>query len=170
MFAQKHPRLANFTSHRDTSMMEDCATRMSEPHGCNDDMAVVETFKEALKQRVGAERYQMWFTHGVDFASRRGSARTTMLPKLLFCWYEFDGQFALDRIKKNLLRELRGAAMQACGSANVELCLDEPRGADRVAAAWATGRQHRPAAVEPGVAHRQRGSTSFAFQLASLLE
>ncbi len=37
------------------------------------------------------------------------------------------GQFALDRLRKNFLSEIRGAAMQACGSRmDVQLCLDEP--------------------------------------------
>ena len=41
--------------HRETSMMEDCATGMSASHGCNDDTAVVESFKEALIGRVGSD-------------------------------------------------------------------------------------------------------------------
>ena len=49
-------------------MMEDCATSMSAPQGCNDDMGVVESFKEALKGRVGADRFRMWFTHGIEFS------------------------------------------------------------------------------------------------------
>ncbi len=52
-------------------MMEDCATSMSAPHGCNDDTAVVESFKEALIGRVGVDRYRMWFSHGVDRHDRR---------------------------------------------------------------------------------------------------
>ncbi len=60
--------------YRETSMMEDCATSMSAPQGCTDDMAVVESFKEALKGRVGADRYRMWFTHGVGFAVQSRSA------------------------------------------------------------------------------------------------
>ncbi len=109
---------------------------MSAQHGCNDDRAVVENFKEALKQRVGADRYQMWFAHGIDFefdstatqasaseltvAEASGVARGIVMVRVR-------GQFALDRLRKNFLRELRGAAMQVCGSStDVELCLDEP--------------------------------------------
>ena len=108
-------------------MMEDCATRMFASHGCNDDTAVVETFKEALKQRVGADRYQMWFTHGVDFAIAKvsdsvlGSDASSAVVEV-----RVNGQFALDRLQNNWMRELRGAAMQACGSADVKLCLDQP--------------------------------------------
>ncbi len=111
-------------------MMEDCATRMSVPHGCNDDTDVVESFKEALKQRVGAERYQMWFTHGVDFMvhtdQRSADSDTFNQQPDAIVTVKVRGQFALDRIKNNLLRELRGAAMQAYGSAEVALCLDQP--------------------------------------------
>jgi chromosomal replication initiator protein len=88
---------------------------MSGPHGCNDNKDVVETFKEALIQRVGAERYQMWFTHGVEF--KHGPDRMMV---------HVHGQFALERIKKHWLRELRGAALIACGAADIELRLDQP--------------------------------------------
>ena len=129
-------------------MMEDCATSMSAPQGCTDDMAVVESFKEALKGRVGADRYRMWFTHGVGFALQSKFAsldrnmiggvgaesgaitetvcgdRSSVQPMLIV---SVRGQFALDRLKKNFLSEIRGAAMQACGSRmDVQICLDEP--------------------------------------------
>ncbi|WP_372720853.1 DnaA ATPase domain-containing protein [Novipirellula sp.] len=55
-------------------MKEDCATGMSAPHGCIDDKVVVETFKEALKERIGADRFRMWFTHGVAFAVQATAA------------------------------------------------------------------------------------------------
>jgi chromosomal replication initiator protein len=113
--------------HRETSMREDCATSMSASHGCNDDTEVVRSLKEALKQRVGADRYQMWFSQGVDFsidsqncADANGINRSTVFLRVR-------GQFALDRLRKNFLREIRGAAMQASGSSmDVEFCLDEP--------------------------------------------
>ena len=156
--------------HRETSMMEDCATSMSAQHGCTDDMAVVENLKEALKQRVGAERYQMWFANGVKFdfdsagaqriddsgpvsdddasdddasdddasdddasdddaqrgaTSRHAASADETLPGVVMV--RVRGQFALDRLRKNFLRELRGAVMQVCGSlTDVELCLDQP--------------------------------------------
>jgi chromosomal replication initiator protein len=131
VFDQKDPCPSNFIPDRETSMMEDCATRMSEPHGCNDDTAVVESFKEALKQRVGVERYQMWFTHGIDFQVRENgdvdeSVTIGTDARSSVVMVRVRGQFALDRIKNNMLRELRGAAMQACGCGDVELCLDQP--------------------------------------------
>ena len=123
-------------------MMEDCATSMSAPQGCTDNKAVVDSFKEALKGRVGADRYRMWFTHGVSFSVQSvqridrevvagssdddcdGSAPLGDHPTLIV---SVRGQFAMDRLKKHFLSEIRGAAMQACGApAEVRLSLEEP--------------------------------------------
>ena len=52
---------------------------MSATQGCNDDKAVVESFKEALIGRVGADRYQMWFAQGVEI-SVAGPEETATLP------------------------------------------------------------------------------------------
>lgn len=110
---------------RETSMMEDCATRMSAPHGCNDDMAVVELFMEALKQRIGAERYQMWFTHGVEFAIESESSDDDQIHHGTIIVL-VRGQFALERLRNNFLTELRGAAMQAVGSPmDIQIQLNE---------------------------------------------
>ena len=108
-------------------MTEDCATRMFVPHGCNDDKAVIESFKDALKQRVGAERYQMWFTPGVCYGVKRSESSTASQEPKLTLQVRVAGQFALDRIQNRWLRELRGAAMQVLGSSNVELCLSQPK-------------------------------------------
>ena len=43
------------------------------------------------------------------------------------------GQFALDRIRKNFLREIRGAAMQVCGSStDIEFCLERTAAPNRL--------------------------------------
>ena len=130
-------------------MMEDCATRMSVPHGCNNDMAVVDSFKEALKQRIGAERYQMWFAQGVDFAIEMDSVEEDASSEASgsdkasgskasgsngqaklrngSLFIRVHGQFALERIRNNFMPELRGAAMQACDTnLDVQLVVDEP--------------------------------------------
>jgi chromosomal replication initiator protein len=58
---------------------------------------------------------------GVDPGSAMGSSRDKVVVLVR-------GQFALDRLEKNFLSQLRGAAMQACGSAaDVELQLDQPQ-------------------------------------------
>ncbi|MFK8114525.1 MAG: DnaA/Hda family protein [Rubripirellula sp.] len=98
---------------------------MSAPHGCNDDMAVVDSFKEALKQRIGAERYQMWFAHGVQFAIDSESSEGDSIHHGTII-VSVRGQFAMERLQKNFLQELRGAAMQACGSPmDIRITLDE---------------------------------------------
>lgn len=134
-------------------MMEDCATGMSALQGCTDGMDVVESFKEALKQRVGEDRFRLWFTHGVSFSIESPGAVETEgdLEPAEGCLasIELDGSdvsgheplttcvassprqslvtrgavvvrvrgaFAHDRLRNNFMRELRGAAMAACGS------------------------------------------------------
>ncbi|WP_345683698.1 DnaA ATPase domain-containing protein [Novipirellula caenicola] len=124
-------------------MKEDCATGMSAPHGCIDDKVVVETFKEALKERIGADRFRMWFTHGVAFAVQAATAENTAsgenavgglqhteTPEPTFASTDVpsrldsgprlvvlvSGQFALDRLRQNFLQQIRAAAAQACGS------------------------------------------------------
>ena len=130
-------------------MMEDCATSMSAPHGCNDDKVVIESFKEALTGRVGAERFRMWFTHGVnitvdaavdtDVAMDTNAAASAAAEVSAGdqtnqvsrherqITLSIRGQFALDRLRQNFLGEMRGAAMQACGDrTEIVLRLDEP--------------------------------------------
>ncbi len=108
---------SHVAEYRPKSMKEDCATGMSASQGCTDDKAVVESFKEALEQRVGADRYRMWFIHGVSFALESGVVVIRVR-----------GEFALSRMKKNFLRELRSAAMTACNSSSdVRLDLVEER-------------------------------------------
>jgi len=121
---------------------------MSAPHGCNDDKAVIDSFKEALTGRVGAERFRMWFAHGVTIAVDSGvsasSADATLDDATLdaetppvpappgsspgrLITLSVRGQFALDRLRQNFIREIRGAAMQACGGrTEIVLRLDEP--------------------------------------------
>lgn len=111
-------------------MMEDCAPGMSTTHGCNNDSEVIVTFKEALKQRVGAERYQIWFS-GVEFevestpstenaadssagSPAAASQNAQVSPGCIIATAR--GQFAADRLSKNFLSAMRAAASAACGS------------------------------------------------------
>ncbi len=112
-------------------MKEDCATGMSALHGCIDDKAVVETFKEALKERIGSDRFRMWFIHGVAFELR---ATTSGSPVVAPSGYELvilvSGQFALDRLRQNFLQPIRAAAAKACGTSlavTIELGRPEPK-------------------------------------------
>jgi len=117
------------------SMMEDCAHGMSASHGCTDDKVVVESFKEALKQRIGEERYRMWFSDqvGFDFQVTRtpGVPADSSEPLDSAVGIEptrneisaarfvlaVRGEFAQQRLSRNFMSELRGAAMQAVGVA-----------------------------------------------------
>ena len=126
-------------------MKEDCANGMSAPHGCTDDTAVVETFKEALKQRIGADRFRMWFQNGVEFSVvDRDDARPGHRDLLV----SVRGQFALDRMRQNFLRELRGAAAQAGGGEmGVRVAIAEPT----VAASADTGSRRSGVGATTGI-------------------
>lgn len=89
-------------------MMEDCAPGMSTQQGCTDDSDVIETFKEALKQRVGQERFQIWFS-GVQFNLDSEQAERSIVAIT-------HGQFAADRLAKHYLSAMRGAAASALGA------------------------------------------------------
>tara|TARA_R110002049_G_scaffold305056_3_gene501104 strand:- start:60891 stop:63110 length:2220 start_codon:yes stop_codon:yes gene_type:complete len=156
---------------------------MSASQGCTDDKAVVVSFKEALKQRIGQERFQMWFTDqvSVSLVADAPTAEATSVSTDLMdgcdapssCQVaakpadQFNintqlsgdhgsgghvsgdhtaepasdvrtdgdlgrpasrivsqrfvvsvrGEFAQQRLSRNLMSEMRGAAMQACGVA-----------------------------------------------------
>ncbi len=119
-------------------MMEDCATDMSASQGCIDDKAVVESFKEALTQRIGADRFRMWFADDVVLEYRDDSIDdaideaigqvTSQITRGRFV-VGVKGQFALQRLRQNFIREMRAAAAQAIGHAvelNVELLENQP--------------------------------------------
>ena len=107
--------------------MEDCATDMSAPQGCTDNKAVIGIFKEALKEKVGADRFRMWFHHVVDVALVSGEpatvasniedgyVRVESTSEANAVLISVRGQFALDRLRNNYLGELRGAACQSVG-------------------------------------------------------
>lgn len=128
-------------------MMEVGAHCMSASQGCTDNMDVVQNFTEALAGRIGVDRYRMWFGQNVTFRFQpaqaaviesnsdnnhsesesnidRDSLSDLRSGKLLVL---VRGQFALDRLEKNFLSQLRGAAMQVLGSTGrIELRLDQP--------------------------------------------
>ncbi|MEM6688496.1 MAG: DnaA/Hda family protein [Planctomycetota bacterium] len=85
--------------------------------GCSDDLDVVGKFTEALKQRIGEDRFRMWFRHGIQFA---WEPATDSEPAIIIV--EVAGQFALERLQKNFASQLRGAATQA-GGLNTQLNL-----------------------------------------------
>lgn len=100
---------------------------MSAPQGCTNNKAVVGIFKEALKGKVGADRYRMWFDHAVTYTlvtTVSGSEGTGTADSFSLAEESTEadavlisvhGQFALDRLRNNYLGEMRGAACQAFG-------------------------------------------------------
>lgn len=119
-------------------MMEDCATVMSAPQGCTDDKAVVGIFMEALKDKVGADRYRMWFSDVVEYTlvdqkssnadpdgdHASADSQRSELGQSPGQLGQYDcgtilisvrGKFALERLQNNYLPAIRGAACQAMG-------------------------------------------------------
>ncbi|MEM8670671.1 MAG: DnaA/Hda family protein [Planctomycetota bacterium] len=81
---------------------------------------------EALKSRIGEDRYRMWFSQGVglEFETEEVSGGTLEIARMRVI---IRGQFALDRIRQHFLQPLRGAVMQTCGQpVTVELTLFQP--------------------------------------------
>jgi chromosomal replication initiator protein len=115
-------------------MMEDCATDMSASQGGIDETAVVESFKEALTQRIGSDRFRMWFAEDVVFEYRdepegdTTGQETSRITQGRFI-VAVKGQFALQRLRQNFIREIRAAAAQTIGHAvevTVELIESQP--------------------------------------------
>lgn len=133
---------------------------MSVQHGGNGDTAVIETFMEALKQRIGADPYRSWFTQGVSCTlvgpHREGTDAEQPGSKLLVL---IRGQFALDRIRKNFMSPIRAAAYSAVGErCLVELQLDaaEPVQADLPLDDESESETPRPRPVRPSAERKRR--------------
>ncbi|TWU41587.1 Chromosomal replication initiator protein DnaA [Novipirellula aureliae] len=110
-------------------MKEDCATDMSASQGCIEDKAVIEKFKDALKERIGADRFRLWFHHGVSIlvegdtvegdtveASVGGEPANPFDTPSGRIVILVSGQFALDRMRQNFMQPIRAAAAQVYGS------------------------------------------------------
>ncbi|MEM0927432.1 MAG: hypothetical protein AAGJ83_15405, partial [Planctomycetota bacterium] len=82
---------------------------MSKLHGCPDDSDVIARFTDALEQRIGSERFRLWFGQ-VRFEVR--PAGTNGRPVIAAI---ASAQFAADRLSNHFTREMRGAAGVATG-------------------------------------------------------
>lgn len=85
-------------------MREGCATGMPTPQSSGDKDVAYE-IKDALSRRMGADRFRMWFGHGVRFESQ---------PDGLTVWV--DGAFALERLRSRHLADLQAAADAVIGA------------------------------------------------------
>src|SRR5690606_24832182 len=65
------------------------------------DRGVIGTIKEVLKQRIGADRFGLWFGERVHFVL--DSSTLTLLV---------DGEFALERLRGKYLRAVESAAAE----------------------------------------------------------
>ncbi|MFG0290244.1 MAG: DnaA ATPase domain-containing protein [Rhodopirellula sp. JB044] len=82
---------------------------MSSTQGSIETQEAIERFADALRQRIGADRFRLWFTHGIEFDVEYSDDDGDVLVLLV------SGPFAADRITKNFTTELRAAAMTALG-------------------------------------------------------
>jgi chromosomal replication initiator protein len=93
-------------------------------HHDTEDKDVLGKIKEALIQRIGADRFGLWFTRGVEFRCEANSVVVAV-----------SGEFALQRLRVNYFRQIESAVAQAVGSltpVRMELA-DEPAAAPVVA-------------------------------------
>ncbi|EMI57583.1 DnaA/Hda family protein [Rhodopirellula sallentina] len=82
---------------------------MSSTQGSIETQEAIERFADALRQRIGADRFRLWFTHGIEFDVEHSDEDGDVLVLLV------SGPFAADRITKNFTTELRAAAMTVLG-------------------------------------------------------
>ena len=64
---------------------------------------IVAAMTDALRQRIGRDRYDMWFDRGVSWTVRHDADLTTL--RLIA-----PGEFALERLRNHYVREIRAAA------------------------------------------------------------
>ena len=74
---------------------------MSALHQGPDDRGVIGTIKEVLKQRIGADRFGLWFGERVHFVLESSSLILLV-----------DGEFALERLRGNYLRAVESVAAE----------------------------------------------------------
>lgn len=92
---------------------------MSSTQGSIETQEAIERFADALRQRIGTDRFRLWFTHGIEFdlewagdeaIGDEGSDNAAEVIVL-----RVSGPFAADRIAKNFTADLRAASAMALG-------------------------------------------------------
>lgn len=85
------------------------STLQKEPN----DMVVVGKIREVLEQRIGSDRFGLWFSNRVEFRYQSAELRVVV-----------DGDFALQRLRGNYLRTIESAAAEVLNrSVTVRLML-----------------------------------------------
>ena len=85
----------------------------------------VGRFAAALRDRIGGERFNMWFARSVDWAVIRPDDGSAVRVQIIVA-----GAFALDRMRKNYIREIRAAAASMTPVPSIELVAADRRAAD----------------------------------------
>jgi len=93
---------------------------MSSTQGSIETQEAIERFADALRQRIGTDRFRLWFTHGIRFdlecsTDDGGSVPTSDEGAGDVIVLRVSGSFAADRISKNFTVELRAAALAVLG-------------------------------------------------------
>lgn len=91
---------------------------MSSTQGSIETQGAIERFADALRQRIGTDRFRLWFTHGIEFdleSSDAGPGDETCDEPAQIIVLRVSGPFAADRIAKNFTSDLRAAAAMALG-------------------------------------------------------
>ncbi|MCM2370050.1 DnaA/Hda family protein [Aporhodopirellula aestuarii] len=82
---------------------------MSSTQGSIETQEAIERFADALRQRIGTDRFRLWFTHGIRFDVEHSDDGDEVIV------LQVSGPFAADRISKNFTTELRAASVMALG-------------------------------------------------------
>ncbi|MFG0266987.1 MAG: DnaA ATPase domain-containing protein [Rhodopirellula sp. JB055] len=157
---------------------------MSSTQGSIETQEAIERFAEALHQRIGADRYRLWFTHGVRFDLEVGESPDDGKPTVVVV-IRTSGPFAAQRMGNSFATELRAAAMIACGErARYRIDVEEAEqpapkkrtraakvAAEKKATAKSGGRRStaRQASGRASSGRQSRGRRGSANSLASLL-
>ncbi|MEM8911782.1 MAG: DnaA/Hda family protein [Planctomycetota bacterium] len=142
---------------------------MSASQGSIEAQEAIGLFTEALRQRVGDDRFRLWFTHGVRFDLRQADEAVDR-PAEIMVWAS--GPFAAKRIAKNFAGELRAAAMLALGDGgtfaidiDATTCTDSTSHADTDSS---ESIDHQPRRAGPAPTRRPRRKSTRS--LARLLD
>lgn len=81
---------------------------MSSTQGSIETQEAIGRFTDALQQRIGTDRFRLWFTHGIRFDLENNGDEIILLVAVT-------SRFAADRIAKNFTIDLRASAVSAFG-------------------------------------------------------
>lgn len=159
---------------------------MSSTQGSIETQEAIEQFADALRQRIGADRFRLWFTHGIEFglessttpSSGEHGADSEPIADADTIVLRVSGPFAADRISKNFTTELRAAAAMTLGDHGrfrliVEQATEQPaliEGAKEEKKARARSRPPAGPTRKKSAPQGKRGGRSSGGKLSSVLQ